>query len=366
MLDRAYNVKLHAVGKIDIEDKLSYPQVTDSQQMSNLQSQPSTTVFFCVESGHFEAQTLLAIECLRHFGGRFANVPVLAITPRLGPSLTRETLRRFDELGVTYIRQDLGHRYSWFGFTNKVLAAMLAEEYASTEQIIWMDSDTLVVEEPELLWLEPDIDFAICSVDKNVGTSGPDDKNEPYWLALSKYYNIDINRLPWVITEFDRQRVRFRLHSGIYAFRRGSGLGKGWLKASEQMFDSHIVYSKEVPFPGDDIALAFGVVEMNLRWRLFPMSYNYEMTPTSSIYKHEELHSAIILHYHYVITQTDSCTWLLKELQSELPDVYNWLKERVPLNPKIGGFHRALVRRCLQEWRVRKYKQFAANSQYFA
>ena len=143
-------------------------------------------------------------------------------------------------------------------------------------------------------------------------------------------------------------------------------MGKGWLKAFEQMFDSHIVYNKELPFPGDDIALAFGVVEMNLRWRLFPMSYNYEMTPTSLIYKHEELHSAIILHYHYVITQADSCTWLLKELQSELPEVYNWLKERVPLNPNIGGFHRSLVRRALREGRVLKHKQLEANSQYFA
>lgn len=338
--------------------------------MSNIQSQPSTTpsttVFFCVESGYFEAQTLLAVECLRHFGGRFANVPVLAITPRSGPSLTRETLRRFDELGVTYIRRNLGHRYSWFAFTNKVIAAMLAEEYASTEQIIWMDSDTLVVSEPELLWLEPDIDFAICSVDKNVGTSGPDDRNESYWLALSKYYNINIDKLPWVITEFDRQRVRFRLHSGIYAFRRGCGLGEGWLKACDRMFDSHVVYSKELPFPGDDVALAFGVVGMNLRWRLLPMSYNYEMTPTSLIYKQEELHSAIILHYHYAMTDPKSCTWLLKELEGELPKVYNWLKERTPLNPKIGGFHRSVMRKFLHQWRVRQQKQFEANSQYFA
>ena len=44
MLDWAYNIKL-AVGKIDIEDKLSYPQVTESQQMSNIQSQPSTKLF---------------------------------------------------------------------------------------------------------------------------------------------------------------------------------------------------------------------------------------------------------------------------------------------------------------------------------
>jgi hypothetical protein len=331
--------------------------------MSNVPSQPSTTIIFCVESGYFESQTILAVESLRRFGGRFANVPVLAITPRLGPNLNRDTLRRFDELEVTYIRQDLGHPYSWYCYMNKALAAMIAEEYASTEQIIWLDSDTLVIAEPELLWLEPDIDFAICSTDKNVGTSGPGDKNEPYWLALSEYYGINIDKLPWVVTELEQQQVRFRLHSGIFAFRRNSGLGKGYLEACERMLNSRIAYSDTLPFPGDDVALAFAVVLLNLRWRLLPLSYNYEMLPESPMYKRDGLLSTQILHYHYAMTTPSTCAWALTEIESQLPDLYNWLKDRVPLNPKVGGPHRLLFRRALREWRTRQQNRFEATCQ---
>jgi hypothetical protein len=332
--------------------------------MSNIPSQPSTTFVFCVESGHYEAQTLLVVESLRRFGGKFANAPVLAITPRLGPSLTRDTLRRFDELGITYIRKNLGNPYTWYGYMNKAMAVMLAEEHASTEQIIWLDSDILVVAEPELLWLEPDMDFTICAADQNVGTTGPGDKNEPYWLALSEFYGVDIDQLPWIVTEFDKQRVRFRLHSGVYAYRRSSGLGKAFVKACEQMLDSRITYTEKLPFPGDDVALAFAVVLLNLRWRLLPLSYNYEMEPKSRSYKHEELHSAQILHYHYVMTTPDACDWALTELESQLPDVYNWLKDRVPLNSKVGGPNRMLFRRFLREWRTKQQVRFETTCKH--
>lgn len=329
--------------------------------MNSVPSQPSTTFLFALESGYFEAQTLLAVECLRRFGGRFANSPVLAITPRLGPSLTHTTLQRFDELGVTYIRRNMDHPYSWYGFMNKPLAVMLAEDYASTEQIVFLDSDTLVIAEPELLWLEPDVDFAVCSTSKNIGTSGPKDKNESYWLALSKYLSIDIDQLPWVVTEIEKERIRFRLHSGVFAFRRNSGLGKAYLRACEQVFDSRVTYSDRLPFPGDGVGLGFAVISQNLRWRLLPISYNYSLTPTSSAYGREGRYSAKILHYHDSLTTPNSCAWVLNEIESQRPDLYNWLKERVPLNAKMGGLHRTLFRRILKEWRTVKQKRFNAT-----
>jgi hypothetical protein len=326
---------------------------------------PDTTFLFCAESGHFESQTLLAIECLRQFGGRFAKAPVLVITPRFGPSLTSRTLVRFAELGVTYIRENLGHRYSWFGFTNKALAAMLAEKYATTSQIIWMDSDTLVIKEPDLLFLEPDVDFAICAIDKNVGSGGPDDKNEAYWRALCDYCKVDIDSLPWITTEFDHERVRFRLHSGIYVFRRGLGFGRAWLTACEQMFDSGIMYSRGLPFPGDDVAMAFSTVQLGLRWRILPMLYNYEVTPTSLTYQRDKLPGARILHYHHSITNPEACAWMLQEITGVFPAVHDWLKGRVPLNPKVGGFPRSVIRRALREWRVRQQRQYEQKSQKY-
>jgi len=328
--------------------------------MNEVQRSPSTTFLFNIESGYLESQTILAVECLRRFGGKFADAPVLAVTPRLGASLTRDTQRRLDELEVTYIKQNLGHPYSWYTYINKPLAAMLAEDSASTEQIIFLDSDTLVLAEPELLWLEHDIDFAICSTIKGMGSSGSRDKYEPFWLALCQHYGIDIDQLPWIVTGFDRERVRFRLHSGVFVFRRNLGLGQAWVKACEKMLASRISYRKQ-SFPGDDVALAFAVVELNLRWQLLPVSYNYQITPHSRTYQREQLKLAQILHYHHTLDKPDECTWALMEMEDQLPDIYNWIKNRVPLEKKVGGFQRMLFRRLLNQWRNLQRRQALAE-----
>lgn len=333
--------------------------------MSNIQSKPSTTAVFCIESGYFEAQTLLAIESLRRFGGKLANVPVLAITPRLGPSLTRNTRRCLDELGVTYIRRDLRHSLSWYGFMNKPLAVMLAAEYASTEQLIWLDSDVLIAAEPELLWLEPDIDFVACSTDKNVGTAGPHDKSEPYWVALSECMGLNIDQLPWVVTEWKQERIRFSFNAGIFAFRRNTGLAKAYLETCEKLVNSSIAYRGLGIGNNEQPALAFAAINSGLRWRMLPESHNYNLSPKPpGMYKREALHSARILHYHKGLTKSEYA-WTLAEIEATLPELFNWLKDRVPLNTKIGGLNRSLIRRALREWRVRKQNRFEATMKEF-
>ena len=61
-----------------------------------------STFLFAVESGWFEPQTILAAEAIRQFGGSLKDAEILAVTPRLGPSLAPDTLRRFGQLGVRY------------------------------------------------------------------------------------------------------------------------------------------------------------------------------------------------------------------------------------------------------------------------
>jgi hypothetical protein len=81
---------------------------------------------------------------------------------------------------------------------NKACAAQVGEELAETEQIIWLDSDVLVVSEPNPLLLKPNEDFACAAINKNVGSSGPGDPYEAYWKALSECYGMSIENLPWV------------------------------------------------------------------------------------------------------------------------------------------------------------------------
>jgi len=325
-----------------------------------------TTALFCIESGFFEAQTVLAIESLRRFGGRLAQAPVLAITPRLGPSLTRATRRRLDELGVTYIRKNLRHPLSWYGFLNKPLAVLLAEEHATTEEILWLDCDILIAAEPELLLLGPDCDFAVCSTDKNIASTGPEDKSEAYWVAICQCMGMDVEQLPWVVTEFEKTRVRFSFNAGIFAFRRNKGLARKYLTACEKLVNSRIAYRGLGIGNNEQPALGLAVLAAGLRFRMLPESHNYCVEDIAGgPYRREGLPSARILHYHQMLSKPRHTAWMLGELEGQLPELHAWLKGRVPLDTRLGGPHRRLMRRLLQKWRYRKAMRFETGAPQF-
>ncbi len=88
--------------------------------------------------------------------------------------------------------------------------------------------------------------------------------------------------------EHDRQHVRFRLHSGVYSFRKNVGLGRAFVAGLESVLASRIAFSRTLPFPGDDVALAFAVLQLKPSWRLLPMYCNYEMTPAAKFYQRSD------------------------------------------------------------------------------
>lgn len=324
----------------------------------------SVTFLLCAESGGFEAQTLLAVDCLRQFGGRLANARILVVTPRFGPSLESATLAKFRALDVEYVYSNLSNPFSWYVYMNKALAASLGDKLSRSEQLIWLDSDVLVVREPTSLLLKSNEDFACCSLDKNIGSSGPPDRNENYWGALSQAYGVALERLPWVQTSLDQQRVRFRLHSGVYSFRSGSGLGDAFVRDMERMLSCGIGFSKQLPFPGDDVALAFSVCRLDLAWRQLPASANVEMTPGSRWYRREDAADGDVLHYHKALASSAGSYWLLDELNAVRPDVADWLLRRVPLPTKVGGTRRAVIRRALYELRRRRQAQIEGGLRF--
>ena len=127
------------------------------------------TFVCCVESGWLEAQTLRMIESLRRWGGQFANAPVFAVTPRFGPPLADKTLQTFNKLNVKYLRCHEKREYSWYPFLNKPCALIAAEKHSTSEHIAWLDSDLLIVVEPNQMSLNEGEDFLACASDKNFG-----------------------------------------------------------------------------------------------------------------------------------------------------------------------------------------------------
>ena len=104
-----------------------------------------------------------------------------------------ETFKRLD---VRYLYKVVNTRDSWLQFYNKPLCLSIAEEVADTETIAWLDSDMLVVNEPEALRLEEGMEFAACVSAKEMGTSGDGDPFEPLWQANCQVLGIDIDPCP--------------------------------------------------------------------------------------------------------------------------------------------------------------------------
>jgi hypothetical protein len=299
----------------------------------------------CVESGWLEAQTVRMIESLRRWGGKFKDAPVFAVTPRFGAPLAKKTHQFFDKFQVEYIYCDEKNKYSWNKFLNKLSALIAVEKVAKTECISWLDSDLLIVGEPDQLTLNEGENFTACGSDKNVATTGTEDPCEPYWQEVCKYMGIDIEDLPWNQTEPEGVRVRLYWNSGVFVYRRSTNFADDYLKTFIQLCDSRIATQQAGFFFNDQVALALTIFKMGISWRALPYSHNFAMG--SKMPKHwytqDKLKAAKIIHYH-------DCMWpwfwdtFVETLSKTHPPVAQWLTSIGPMKNEAPVSSRAIKR----------------------
>jgi hypothetical protein len=285
----------------------------------------------CVEYGPLEEGTLRLVESLRRFGAEFARARVIAVTPRRGPRLRSSTLRRFEQLGVEYVRTVPRNRYSWMPYLNKYFVLKAAESRAQGDLIAWLDSDVLVLRAPDELLLDDGLDFAACPRDKNIGTSGPGDEFEPYWQKVCADVGLSPEDLPWVRTAADDQRVRLYWNAGIFVYRPASGFIDAWRDVIEAILDRTDASNLDKLFWTDQVALGLTAVRMNARTLNLPGALNYGIaTHFRDHLSPEGLASARLLHYHDSMSEAN-WNWFLDELARPLPHRSAWLSAMGPI-----------------------------------
>jgi hypothetical protein len=315
---------------------------------------PSITFVCCVESGSLESQTLRMIESLRRWGGRLANAPILAVTPRLGPPLSRKTHQAFERLQVEYLHFSTKNQYSWFKYLNKPYALVAAEERSTTESIGWLDSDLLFVDEPVRLMLNEGEHFVACAPDKNIGTSGSEDPFEPYWQEICHLVGLDIEDLPWITTEMEGHRIRLYWNSGIFVYRRATGFTSEYLQTCIHLLNARLANHNSGIFFTDQVALGLTMVKGGLSWRALPYSHNYTMSRLlhDEWYKEEQLKEAKILHYHDFMWPP---YWpeFIRCLGNTHPAVADWLSSCEPMKNEAPLQWRVMSQ-VLKHFRSRK------------
>ena len=301
------------------------------------------------------------IDSLRRWGGRLADAPVYAVKPRRGMPLTRQTRRRFDELNVHFLDIKPKTPYAWFRFLNKPLAMMEVEHRVDSEQMIWLDGDIIVAREPTDIVLRDGEDFTACASDKNVGTTGPGDKFEPFWVEMAKVYGYSVDDLPWVKDERTGEPIRLYWNSGVFTYRRHDGFARHWHDGTIKLLEAKLAFKEGELIFHEQIALGMVMLQMGLKYRAFGSLCNL---PIGKILKHDPVafREAAILHYH-------GCLWpdffdqFCAYCKADRPDIYAWLAPQGPIGyaPSIPI---KAVKKVLDDYRKRKWNRFKAECRH--
>lgn len=175
----------------------------------------------CVEANRLEPQARLLCESLRTFGGRYRNAPILAVSPRPHLALGPEARAHLQALGVTYVVEPLNETGSPYGTINRIAAGAWAESCSSSPYLVLLDTDTILVGEPDFVRA----DVGVRPVDVKGSTStGSGDPLDAYWVRLCRLGGIDLSRLPMISTSIDKVRIRASYNGGFTVVRRDLGI----------------------------------------------------------------------------------------------------------------------------------------------
>jgi len=179
--------------------------------------------------GKAELDTLLLVESLRSFGGALAASPIWVLVPvELGP-LSGSTQEKLKQAGARTIPLKTDPKISKFPFAVKVMAAASLETQAKnqTELLVFLDRDTIVLQEPTELFIAPDQMLGYRPVHHKLIGSDWEQPPDSFWELIYKICDVPADHLFPMVTHTG-ERIRPYFNAGIYAVRPDRGMLTQW------------------------------------------------------------------------------------------------------------------------------------------
>ena len=320
------------------------------------------TFVLCVESGPLESQTVMAVESLRRWGGRFAGCPVMAVTPRRGAPLSRDTRTAFDRLGVSWHSFHATHGADWYGPMNKPAALEHAERLAVTDSVIWADSDVLFIGEPSELALEGCEEFAALPASR-IHDLASDGKNEheTFWRSILPSHGLDPDIYPTIPGHpGEPGRVRMYWQGGVFAYRRDSRLGAAHLAHSSRQLAIRVASKVCGAYFSEQVALALAVARKRLNHRTLSQSSNLMVNPlVEGRLDPAAIAGAKVIHYFGSLWE-GAYGPFVDLLAAHRPDVAEWVRSHGPLRDQRPLWRRG-VGRIVRHRRQREGRRYLAG-----
>ncbi len=177
-----------------------------------------------------ETNTRLLVESIRSFAGTLANTPIWVFTPESSNNLSKPTQERFEELEVKVNTFMMDESKLPFFFADTIQAIAFAESMAerNTALLAWLDSNTLVLNEPNEFLLPDNKSLGYRPVHHTLIGSRYDTPLDPFWTQIYQSCQVPQDRIFPMITHVDATEIRPYFNAGILITRPTNRLFRIW------------------------------------------------------------------------------------------------------------------------------------------
>ncbi|MFW9934976.1 MAG: hypothetical protein ACFFDU_05660 [Candidatus Thorarchaeota archaeon] len=177
-----------------------------------------------------ETNTRLLVESIRAFAGTLANTPIWVFTPESSNNLSKPTQERFEDLEVKVKTFVMDESKLPFFFADTIQAIAFAESMAerNTALLAWLDSNTMVLNEPKEFLLPDTKSLGYRPVHHTLIGSRYDTPLDPFWTQIYQSCQVPQDRIFPMITHVDATEIRPYFNAGILITRPTNRLFRIW------------------------------------------------------------------------------------------------------------------------------------------
>ena len=190
----------------------------------------SISFAFLVTAGEAEAQALLLASSIRAFAGVYASAPIQAFYPANSRGLTNETSAKLKNLDVGMLPFEIDPEAMPFSFGLKVSAAAAAENYAvrRSDLLVWLDTDSIVIQEPGDLVIDGEKALGYRPVDHTLIASRFAEPVDNFWQLIYLQCAVSDDQIFPMRTSVDEVTIRPYFNAGLLVTRPENGVLRQW------------------------------------------------------------------------------------------------------------------------------------------
>ena len=187
-----------------------------------------------------EANTILLASSIRARAGALAQARIWCYSPSYGQEISTIAKRKLHELNVELIPFDIDRDVLRFFFTAGITAASLSESRArdEVELLAWVDSNTIILQEPRDLLLQGDRCLGFRPVHHTLVGSRYDEPLDPFWTLVYRCCNVPEDHVFPMTAHVDGERIRPYFNAGLLIVRPEKGLLRAWYDRFFQVYQS--------------------------------------------------------------------------------------------------------------------------------